>query len=291
MTTRLHTDGNISDAAKIALATAEFSDFTFGATGLRIEQRLPVNFSATTALSATVRQGGVSTNPLTPHVANTDTGNAYLTSLGSGIIDSLHVDGELRFKVKGPISAFDPSQVAIRAGDLMLEAAGASIGGDAGGVLPLRVEVTQGSGHTADSFGSLTARAAGPINIAGSSDVNVAGIFSRQAITLTSESGSILDAHPNTGLDILGGTIQLTALQGSIGDINANQPLSVGTNIGTPLSGLIEAAAGDSVYLNGPYGGPVASNFMFSTRPPGSCRASSFFSARSRTGRDLTTWR
>ena len=269
-----NTDGNISDAAKIALATAEFSDFKLdvmqgGVLGLRVDQRLPFNFDATTGLSASVREGGVSTNGLTPHVANTDTGNAYLASLGSGIIGYLGVDGELRLKVKGPIFAVDPAQVAIRAGDLVLEAAGATIGGDAAATDPLRVEVAQGVNQTADSFGSLTARAAGLINISGAGSVNVGGIFSRDAITLASESGSILDAHPGTGLDVLGGTIQLLAPLGSIGDINANRPLSVGTNIGTPLSGLIEAAAGQSVYLNGPFGGPVSSNFTLGPVVPG----------------------
>jgi hypothetical protein len=151
--------------------------------------------------------------------------------------------------------------VAIEAGDAVLESANAKIGADAAAVLPLRVTLSQDSGATADSYGSITARAAGAVNISASDDVTVGGIFSRRAITLASETGSILDAHPNTGLDILGGTVQLIAPLGSIGDIIADRPLSVGTNIGTPLTGLIEAQAGDSIYLNGPAGGPVGSNF------------------------------
>lgn len=260
------TDGNISEAAKIALATAEYNDFKMDVTkggklGLQIEQRLPFNFSATTGLNATVRQGGNSANALTSHLLNGDTGNAYLASLGSGIIDNITIDGELRFKVKGPISAVNPALVAITAGDAILEAAGASIGGDAAATLPLRVNLRQDSGVTADSYGSVTARSAGAINIADADDVKVGGLFSRESIKLASEAGSILDAHPTTGLDILGGTVELVAPLGSIGDIIANQPVSVGTNIGTTMSGLIEAAAGDSVYLNGPAGGPVSSNF------------------------------
>jgi len=261
------TDGNISDAAKIALATAEYNDFRMDVTkngklGLQIEQRLPLNFSAATGLNATIRQGGNSANALTLHQSNTDLGNAYLASLGNGVIDNITLDGELRLKVKGPISAVDPNAVAIEAGDAILEAAGASIGGDTAATLPLRVNLRQGSAAATDSYGSVTARAAGAVNVADTDDVKVGGIFSRDRIKLASETGSILDAHPNTGLDILGGSVQLLALQGSIGDINADQPLSVGTNIGTLLSGNIEAAAGDSVYLHGPAGGPVSSNFV-----------------------------
>lgn len=260
------TDGNISDAAKIALATAEYSDFKLDVTkggklGLQVEQRLPFNFNATTALNASVRQGGVSTNGLTPHLFWTDLGNAYLASLGSGIIGNLSIDGELRFKVKGPISALNPTLVAINAGDVVLEAANASIGGDATATLPLRVNITPGRGATADSYGSVTARSVGAVNITDTDDVNVGGIFSRSSIKLASETGSILDAHPNTGLDILGGTVELLTPLGSIGDIYGNLPISVGTLIGTTLSGLIEAAARDSVYLNGPAGGAVNSNF------------------------------
>lgn len=261
------TDGNISDAAKIALATAEYSDFKLDVTqagklGLQIEQRLPFNFNATTALNASVRNGGVSTNGLTPHLFGTDLGNAYLASLGSGVIGNLSVDGELRFKVKGAISALNPTLVAINAGDVVLEAANASIGGDSSAILPLRVNLTPGSGGTADSYGSVTARSVGAVNITDTDDISVGGIFSRSSIKLASETGSILDAHPGTGLDILGGTVELLTPFGSIGDILGNRPLNVGTTIGTTLSGLIEAAARDAVYLNGPAGGAVNSNFM-----------------------------
>ena len=62
---------------------------------------------------------------LTLHQSNTDLGNAYLASLGNGLIDNITLDGELRLKVKGPISAVDPNAVAIEAGDAILEAAGA----------------------------------------------------------------------------------------------------------------------------------------------------------------------
>ncbi|MCZ4315718.1 leukotoxin LktA family filamentous adhesin [Comamonadaceae bacterium G21597-S1] len=261
------TDGDITDAAKIALATAEFSDFVFDVTqggqqGLQIVQRLPFNFSASRGLTVSVREGGILTNNLTAHVAGTDVGNAYLATLGSGPIDNLSVDGELRLKTKGPITALDPGQVAIRAGDLILEAANASIAGTAMAGVPLLVDVARGVNLAADSFASVTARSAGPVNIAGAGDLAVGGVFSRAAIVLTSVAGSILDAHPGTGLDVLGGTVQLLAPQGSIGDLSGDRPLTVGTNTGTPLVGLIQATAGDSIYLSGnPFNAPVSAHF------------------------------
>ena len=48
----------------------------------------------------------------------------------------------------------------------------------------------------------------------------------------------------------------------SIGDNQCRPAPQCRTNIGTLPSGNIEAAAGDSVYLHGPAGGPVSSNFV-----------------------------
>lgn len=262
----LNTDGNLTDREKVALATAEFSDFVFSdparQTGtLTISQRLPVNFSATTGVSASVNQGGNSANPLTQHVANTDTGNIYLASLGAAPIDQIRADGEVRLKVKGAISAIDASRAAIAAGDLILEAANATIGGNADGSTPLWVDVTRGA--TADSHGSVTARGVGRINLIETGDFEIGGIFSRGAITVESSTGSVVNARPddNEGLVLLGGTVQITASQGSIGNLALDQALAVGSNIGTPLSGLIQAQAGGSIFLEGPTNPLVASNF------------------------------
>ena len=264
----LDTDGNLTDRQKVALATAEFSDFVFSdparQTGtLTISQRLPVNFSASTGLSASVNQNGNSANALTPHVANTDVGNIYLASLGAAPIDRVSADGEVRIKVKGAISAIDRSRAAIAAGDLILEAANATIGGNTDGSTPLWVDVKRDGGATADSYGSVTARGVGRINLIETGDFAIGGIFSRGAITVESSTGSVVNARPddNPGLVLLGGTVQITASQGSIGNLALDQALAVGSNIGTPLSGLIQAQAGDSIYLEGPTNPLVASNF------------------------------
>jgi hypothetical protein len=256
-----NTDGNISDAAKIALATAEYSDFVFINNGVRINQRLPVNFSAPDGLSASVRENGVASAALTAHVTDSDIGNAYLASLGAGRIADISVDGELRLKVKGPISAVDASQAAVRAGDLILEAAGATIGGDVHALTPFWVQVDRDQNTTGDSFGSLTARAAGAVNLVETGDLAVGGIFSRDAVSLRSDTGSIVNARPsaNNGLTVLGGTVQLDAPLGSVGDNTA--ALAVGTNPGTQLTGLIQAQAGQSIFLRGPVVGPIRSNF------------------------------
>ncbi len=264
----LDTDGNLTDREKVALATAEFSDFVFSdpnrQTGtLTISQRLPVNFSAATGLSASVNQNGNSANPLTPHVVNTDVGNIYLASLGAAPIDQIRADGEVRLKVKGAISAIDVSRAAIAAGDLILEAANATIGGNADGSTPLWLDVKRGVGATADSYGSVTARGVGSINLIETGDLAIGGIFSRGAITVESSTGSVVNARPddNEGLVLLGGTVQITASQGSIGNLTLDEALAVGSNIGTPLSGLIQAQAGGSIFLEGPSNPLVASNF------------------------------
>ena len=258
----LDTDGNLSDAQKVALATAEFSDFSFSDPARRtgtvaISQRLPLNFNATQSLSAQVGDGST----LTPHVAGSDAGNAYLTSLGGVAVDQIAVDGELRLKVKRDLQALDPAAVAIRAGDLILEAANGRIGGDADALLPLRVEVV--ANGQADSFGSLTARASGRIHLSETGDMALGGIFSRDAVQVLSETGSVLNARPaqNSGLVLLGGELQIAAPLGSIGDVAAGQPLAVGTNTFSTRSGLIQAEAGDWIFLKGPASPLVPSRF------------------------------
>ncbi|MBN8491680.1 MAG: hypothetical protein J0M00_09690, partial [Burkholderiales bacterium] len=258
----LNTDGNLSDAQKVALATAEFSDFTFSDPARRtgtvsISQRLPLNFSASQSLSAQVGDGST----LTPHVAGSDVGNAYLTSLGGVAVDRIALDGELRLKVKRDLQALDAAATAIRAGDLILEAANGRIGGDADALLPLRVEVARSA--AADSFGSLTARATGRIHLAENGDMALGGIFSRDAVRVRSETGSVLNARPaqNSGLVLLGGEVQIAAPQGSIGDVAADQPLAVGTNPFTTRSGLIQAEARDWIVLKGPASPLVPSRF------------------------------
>lgn len=258
----LNTDGNLSDAQKVALATAEFSDFTFSDPARRtgtvaISQRLPLNVNATQSLSAQVGDGST----LTPHVAGSDAGNAYLTSLGGVAVDQIAVDGELRLKVKRDLQALDPSATAIRAGDLILEAANGSIGGDADALLPLRVEVV--ANGQADSFGSLTARASGRIHLSEAGDMALGGIFSRDAVQVLSQTGSVLNARPaqNSGLVLLGAELQIAAPQGSIGDVAAGQPLAVGTNTFSTRSGLIQAEAGDWIFLKGPASPLVPSRF------------------------------
>ncbi len=255
---------NLTDKEKVALATAEFSDFDFSVPGqLTIRQRLPVNFDASQGLSATVRENADPAGLLTAHIKDTDLGNAYLATLGKAYVKSISVDGELRLKAKGSIYAVDPAQTSITAGDLILEASNGSIGGNEAGSSPLRVRVVTDRNATTDSYGSLTARASGAVNLEETGDMAIGGIFSRDAITVTSLTGSVLNAHPqtNTGLVLLGGTVDLSAPEGSIGDIAGDAPVAVGSNVGTPLSGLIQAQARDTVYLKGPVKVGVGSNF------------------------------
>ena len=93
-------------------------------------------------------------------------------------VDNITIDGELRLKVKGPISAVDPLAVAIEAGDAILEAAGddrwrhprrqlALARQFASDTAPRRPTATAASPH----------RAAGAVNVADTDDVKVGGIF------------------------------------------------------------------------------------------------------------------
>ncbi|MDR3673689.1 MAG: hypothetical protein P4L36_22790 [Holophaga sp.] len=228
----------LTDAQKVALASAEFSDLDLSVPGeIQIYQRKPVNFQALTGLSATVAAAPDGT---------TDAGNMFLASLGDGILDTIQAQGQVRIKVVGSIVNESASTPALQTGDLVLEAANGGIGylpdtGSGATVEPLRIQLANGA--------NLTARAADNINlIQNTGDLEVQTIFSRGDLQLTVSHGSILDAFAVPQLNILADTIDLTAA-GSIGaDGNS---LSMGINT---ITGGITATAGGGAYINGPAG-------------------------------------
>jgi filamentous hemagglutinin family protein len=218
----------LTDAQKVALAAAERSDLDLSdPTQITVLQRKPLNFDAAAALNLSV-------TAVTR--AGTDDGKAYVASLGDAHLGSIVVPGETRIKVRGSIVNLSDVSPVLRTGDLILEAADGAIGS---GVAPLRLSLR--------SQATLIARAAESLSLVESGSFQIDTVYSRGLVTLTA-AGSILDAYGNDDLNVLGNTINLTALGGSIGaDGNA---LDVGNNLG----GWIRATASQGVYLNAPAG-------------------------------------
>jgi hypothetical protein len=244
---------SLTDAQKVALATAEYSDYTFDDVNQQIviAQRQPLNFNASVGLTATVTDPRPAGTP-----AGSDLGNAYLASLGSGLLQSVSAAGEVRLKVKGSIvSTAAPGVPAVQAGSLILESANGGIGyipGDdtavppvAPTIQPLRVDLAAG--------GSLTARAGDNIYLLTPGDADIGGIFSRGDIHFDA-GGSIFNAFADSNLRMLGDNLYLSAV-GAVGDHAA--PFGVGV----VADGRIHVTAGQGVYLNGPTLGPVRSYF------------------------------
>jgi ubiquinone biosynthesis protein UbiJ len=249
----------LSDADKVALASAEFDDLTITAGGISVLQRKPVNFSASTSLSIAV----TGTTP-----GNLDNGNAYLASLGDGLLNSIQALGEVRVKVGGSIinAGTGPGVTPglLQSGGLILEAAGGGIGfvpnfngGSTPLVQPLLINLNPGA--------AFTARAADNISVVQTGNLNVESVFSRQDVALTA-SGSITDAVTETlpTLKILSDSLTLTALNGSIG--SPANPLDVAVG----PTGTITASATSTtpllggVYLNNPIG-PINGNFTIAS--------------------------
>ena len=227
----------LTDAQKVALAAAERADISITDSLISVRQRKPFNFDAATGLNVSV----------TPAVsAHADNGNAFLASLGDGLLGTISVPGDTRVKVHGSILNAPASLV--QTGNLILEAANGGVGYiPSDGInpavsQPLQLSLLPGA--------TLTARGAGDVDIVETGSLNVDTVFSRGRAKLTA-AGSILDAYSGSELDVLAGFITLDATGGSVG--SAANPLDVGVT--DPL-GRIEATSdsGQGVYLNGPLG-------------------------------------
>ncbi|MEX8518634.1 MAG: leukotoxin LktA family filamentous adhesin [Leptothrix sp. (in: b-proteobacteria)] len=220
----------LTDTMKVALAMAERGDLLFNKNDITVLNRKPINFAA---------PGGLSVNVAGTNASNSDNGNAYLASLGDGVLDTVDTVGDTRIKVIGSIQNLTTSTPAVKvdAGNLILEAANGAIGSTSS---PLRIDLK--------SAATLTARAAGDINLVKSDNLNIDTVYSRSAVNLTSTKGSILDAFADDYLNILGRTVSLHAANGNVGQ--GTNALEVGVN----LDGWIDASASQGVYLAGPLG-------------------------------------
>ncbi|RZI65243.1 MAG: leukotoxin LktA family filamentous adhesin, partial [Variovorax sp.] len=233
---------NLTDAMKVALASAERSDIVVTDSSITVLRRAPVNFSAIDALNVSVTAAPV---------AGTDIGAAFLASMGGARLGKIDVTGETRIKVRDSIVNASATSAAVQTGNLVLEAAYGGIGhlpGDgvnAGTSQPLRLDLRDGA--------TLTARASENVEIDEAGDLNVDTVFSRKTVKLAAD-GSILDAVGDDTLNVLGGNVELTARNGSIGAAGLGA-LDVGV---TGTTGRITAIAAQDIHLHGPSGRNLA---------------------------------
>jgi hypothetical protein len=228
---------DLTDAQKVALASAERSDIVVTDTAITVVRRAPLNFAAKDALNVAVTAAAL---------AGAENGTAYLASRGNAVLNNIDTHAATRIKVSGSIVNFSPTSAAVQTGNLILEAANGGIGylppddlHTSGQALPLRLNLNAGS--------TLTARAADNIDIVEADDMAVDTIYSRKAVTL-SAGDAIVNANNDAANNVIANNITLNAGAGSIG--TASNALNVGIN----LDGGITANAGQGVHLHGPLG-------------------------------------
>jgi hypothetical protein len=230
-TSTINSPLDLTDAQKIALVTAERSDFVSNSNPnlIVIAPKQPLNFTATTGLNISVNATPVSAQP--------DVGAVYLASTGDALLRNIDVSGEARFKVRGSIINATPTSADIVTGNLILEASNGAIGliqnlttGNFDDK-PLRVALRSGA--------TIIARAADGIDItATNGDLNIDTVYSPNDVKLT-VAGSILNANGDQLINILGSNVTLAALSGTIGAVG--NALNVGTNLN---GGIVANALG-----------------------------------------------
>ena len=210
----------LTDAQRVALASAERGDIEFSNDLIRVIRGRPVN------VDVIGTGGGLS--------ATADNGYIYIGSEGDIVVDSLSAADEVRVKVDGNIVAGALAGGAlahIDSGDLVLESANGLIGAEDNRFITM-----------VDGASSLIARADDGIylqNVSG--DLAVDTLFSYGLIDLLSDGG-ISEAFNNDFLNIFGGDINLSAM----GDIGG-----AGNALDVELfpDGRLNADATGSVYL------------------------------------------
>jgi filamentous hemagglutinin family protein len=223
----------LTDAQKVALASAERSDLVITDSSITVLQRKPINFDASASINVT--------NPL----GNAVTGNVFLASEGDARLGTIRANGETRIKVTGSIVNAGPAGSGFEGNSLVLEAARGGIGfvpavGTAPAVsAPLRIAV--------GTTGTFTARAAENIDIEQDGTLNVDTVYSPKDVRLDA-SGSILDAFPGTELNMNGRNIVLDA-GGAIGAAGN------GLDLTTDPAGAITATSGTGgIWIDAPLG-------------------------------------
>lgn len=237
--------GQLTDAQKIALATAERNDFSYSNGMLSIRSIRPLNFDAVDSLSASVSAA---------------TGNAYLASMGDARLGTISVPAELRLKVRGSIVNANSAAPAVSAGSFILEAANGGIGlsRDLNGNLiagTLRIAAVNTSGTPGAYKGSLIARSSLGLDVAvnartgeaNSGDANIDTLYSRGAIKIVADK-SIRNANTDQLINVLGSDVSLEAKAGSVGSS------AYRLNVGNALGSAVDIAATGDIYTNAPAG-------------------------------------
>jgi len=226
----------LTDAMKVALASAERGDLVITDKSITVKSRKPLNFAASESLNVSVAA---------PPLANTDNGNAFVASLGDARLGNIQVAGDTRIKVRGSIVNAAGNSPAVQTGRLVLEAANGGIGymppspsAGSGVSAPLRINLHNGA--------SLTARAAERIDIVEEEgDLLLDTVYSQADMQLTTKAGSIRDAIEDQELNLLGRSVTLQATGGSIGTADS------ALHVGTAANGRIAAQATQGIHLNG----------------------------------------
>ncbi len=235
----------LTDAQKIALATAERGDFSYSNGVLTIQSIRPLNVSAADQLTASISAA---------------TGNAYLASLGDARLGTISVPGELRLKVRGSIMHANAQSPAVSAGSFILEASNGGIGSyrDLNGNLvagTLRVTAVNTSGTPGAYKGSIIARAGldlslkvdGVTGTTESGDANIDTVYSRGNVKITADK-SVRNASGDALINVLGTTVDIKALEGAIGSSTSR------LNVGNELGGRVDLASRGNIYAHGPSG-------------------------------------
>jgi hypothetical protein len=261
---------DLSDAQKIALATAERSDIVLHINtvtlpsgtltnidiplGTPFDQLSPIQQAVlTAAANGLVADSDLFINILSKRPLNfnapaglnvkvtaaqdptkLDRGDAYLASRAGALLGAITVPGETRIKVLGSIGNTATGS-SIATGNLVLEAAQGGIGTS---VKPLDVSLNTGA--------TFTGRAQQGVFVNFAGDALIDTVYSPQNVSLKSTGGSLLNANGDLLINVLGTVVTLNAASGAIG--SAASALNVGVNLG---GGIIASAAG-VVDLYGP---------------------------------------
>lgn len=228
----------LTERQQVALNAAALGLVSAENTLLTVLSKRPLNFDAKTDLSVTV--------PLASDAGNSDIGSVYLASRRGANLANIDTFGETRIKVFGDITNAASSNVST--GNLILEAAQGGIG-----------TLTSPLILAPKTDATTTARAQNDVNIAFVGTGVIDTVYSPQTVQLTAQN-SLLNAQNDDLINVLGKTVDLEAVTGSIGTDDR------ALNVGVALEGQINATAAQEINLFG----PEASLFVIGSATAGS---------------------
>jgi len=221
-----HGFGSMTTDQRVALAAAERVDVTFYNGTTVVEDASVAGTVITSIVINQVKDLPVSA---TGAVSITAVKDIFLGSQGDLKIGLLKTDGSVRLKVgKGITNASGGTAANVSAASLIIE------GGDGGiGAGDARIYANL------SSAGTLTARARDSIYLDETSgNLNIESVYSQSGdVSLKAENGSIVDALNNGWTKIQANSIDLTALNGGIGETGDYLEIDAGS------AGVLKASA------------------------------------------------